>query len=628
MKLSIRTKILLAVLLLLLASLLTSLSLSVRLFNEDKRAYVFESQAALVAAMKSQIEAEWQAKIQWFNFVSANYFERGDAYFQGPNLKALVTQDEDVVYFRAKMTKGGKTSLLLEQTLAEKLNVLSSNSPEKQQWLADFKTKLGGIGDGAPDLFIFAAVPGQALIGVHAVFVADNDPNHRLYLSAMLAPRKQYDAFAQSAGFYPALLLSSGDMLIPPRVSDGDGFAPNPKIYESIRDEIQSIGAGEYVDKEQGKIIYAFAKVLDERLLLAMQVPSATAFRASAKLIEKNVYATIVILALGSMFGLFFSSRITAALGQLYQATLAYSRGDFTKSIVVKTKDEIGALANSFQIMAGEIVRLLALSAEKARMDRELETAQLVQKNFFPADDVTLSRGELSGYYSPASECGGDWWGYLESKDRLHLCIGDATGHGVPAALITSTVKSAFETLANVNADLSPTSILGALNKAVYSSGAREVKMSFFVAMVDLKSGLIQYANAAHNFPILCQQGSGLEKKSKDGLVVLKKRPDPHLGDDPHHTYQLHTEQMQPGDALFLYTDGLIECQNPSGEMYGKKRLLRLLMDAASNTAATTKQKIAKEAFDFFGHQTQADDVTYVLFKWHGNDGTALQPID
>jgi sigma-B regulation protein RsbU (phosphoserine phosphatase) len=198
----------------------------------------------------------------------------------------------------------------------------------------------------------------------------------------------------------------------------------------------------------------------------------------------------------------------------------------------------------------------------------------------------------------------------------------------VPAALITSTVKSAFETLANVNADLSPTSILGALNKAVYSSGAREVKMSFFVAMVDLKSGLIQYANAAHNFPILCQQGSGLEKKSKDGLVVLKKRPDPHLGDDPHHTYQLHTEQMQPGDALFLYTDGLIECQNPSGEMYGKKRLLRLLMDAASNTAATTKQKIAKEAFDFFGHQTQADDVTYVLFKWHGNDGTALQPID
>src|SRR5205823_2940179 len=116
---------------------------------------------------------------------------------------------------------------------------------------------------------------------------------------------------------------------------------------------------------------------------------------------------------------------------------------------------EVGGLAESFNYMAAEVSRLMSETAEKARMQSELATVKTVQETLFPASQSQFGPIRIKGHFEPASECGGDWWNYSRVEDKIFLWIGDATGHGAPAALITGAACSAAAVIEGLP-DMSP----------------------------------------------------------------------------------------------------------------------------------------------------------------------------
>jgi phosphoserine phosphatase RsbU/P len=256
-------------------------------------------------------------------------------------------------------------------------------------------------------------------------------------------------------------------------------------------------------------------------------------------------------------------------------------------------------------------------------MEKELETAQLVQDNFFPMNYMVIGDIEVAAYFKPASECGGDWWGSIELGNELVILIGDATGHGVPAALITAAAHSCTTTLAwlaqkQKNIVLSPTSIMENLNAAVYFAGRGKVKMTFFVAMINLSTGAVRYANAAHDMPLVYHEPpgpAGENRQSNDQFEALLGKPDFCLGQDIGNKFREHVFSLDAGDSLLFFTDGLLECKNPDQEEYGERRLLRCLRAGSCQSATEMRDQLLQNALDFYAGAPQDDDITVVVVK-------------
>src|SRR5690606_10878260 len=142
------------------------------------------------------------------------------------------------------------------------------------------------------------------------------------------------------------------------------------------------------------------------------------------------------------IIGVFASNTLTSAIRNLAEATSKVMDGDFSVRVEPKSGDEIGALAQSFNKMTEEVSRLMEKTAENARMEAELKTAHTVQATLFPQNEAHLGPIAIYGKSEPASECGGDWWHCSHIGNKVYGWIGDATGHGVPAALLTSAARA------------------------------------------------------------------------------------------------------------------------------------------------------------------------------------------
>ena len=198
--------------------------------------------------------------------------------------------------------------------------------------------------------------------------------------------------------------------------------------------------------------------------------------------------------------------------------------------------------------MAAEIKRLLSETAEKARMESELKTAQVVQSTLFPTGDLVHSDLEIRGFYQSASECGGDWWFYSEVGSKVYFWIGDATGHGVPAALVTSAAKSAAGILEKFP-DLPLDRVMELFNSAIYGTSHGTVMMTFFLGCFDRDSMQFEYCNASHDPPFLMRPQEGKKLKKKD-LTPLMEKIGKRLGETPDSQYEKVSIDLSPGDRI------------------------------------------------------------------------------
>src|ERR687889_1012454 len=240
---------------------------------------------------------------------------------------------------------------------------------------------------------------------------------------------------------------------------------------------------------------------------------------------------------------------------------------------------------------------------ERERIEQELRVARRIQQASLPEEVPTLAGWQISPYYRPAREVGGDFYDFhLLSEGRLGLVVGDATGKGVPAALVMSTTCGMLRLAAQSYS--SPGQMLQRVNEVLFPYIPPNTFFTCFYAVLDPESGLLRYANAGHDLPYLHHDGDAEE---------LRARGMP-LGLMPGMSYEGNEDSLEVGDSALLYTDGLVEAHDPEGEMFGFPRLQALVSEHGEEESL--EEALMEELYSFVGEGwEQEDDITLVTLR-------------
>ena len=342
------------------------------------------------------------------------------------------------------------------------------------------------------------------------------------------------------------------------------------------------------------------------------------------------IFAAIEALAI--WVGLKLTRSITSAVADLYEGTIHASRGDFGHRIRVKSKDQLAALANSFNSMTASIERLVEEQKEKQRLENELTIAQEVQAQLFPKEISQLASLEAHGYCRPARTVSGDYYDFLTlNSNKMILAVGDISGKGISAALMMATIHSAVRAYSiegipllrelqaigasaargmasasdRPGAEVSPAVLLGLLNHQLYESTPDAKYATLFLGIYDGATRRLTYANGGHLQPILISEDGTSRLLDCGGTVV---------GLLDNMDYPEATVQLRPGDLLVAYTDGVTEPENDYGE-FGEERLIQITRENRHLPLDRITALVTAAVDEWIGEKEQPDDITLVLVR-------------
>ncbi len=331
---------------------------------------------------------------------------------------------------------------------------------------------------------------------------------------------------------------------------------------------------------------------------------------ASSRAVLYTGAVGLLFTLIGTVLAILQGLSISRPIKQLAWRADQIARGDLGARVAITSSDEIGLLGENFNFMADQIEILLVQTAEKARIEQELEVAKAIQETLVPGPEL-VEKGALAfaGYYQPAAQTGGDWWTWHELGDgKVLLVVGDVTGHGVPSAMITAAAKAACDVARHVEGDaVTVTRLLEIMNFAIIESAQRRFVMTCFASIVDTRARTVTYANAGHNFPYLFRAGDG---KGEFGSLMIRGN---RLGDDRDSRYEAKTTDLVPGDVLVWYTDGIVECDNHIGEEYGERRFRASVRKHAALSASEMRDAIVADATNYFDQTPRKDDITMIV---------------
>jgi serine phosphatase RsbU (regulator of sigma subunit)/predicted ester cyclase len=241
---------------------------------------------------------------------------------------------------------------------------------------------------------------------------------------------------------------------------------------------------------------------------------------------------------------------------------------------------------------------------ERERVEEELRVARSIQQASLPKEVPALEGWQISPYYQPAREVGGDFYDFhLLPEGRLGLVVGDATGKGVPAALVMSTTCGMLRLAAQSHT--SPAEMLQGVNEVLFPNIPPNMFVTCFYAILEPNSGRLSYANAGHDLPYLHRNGYAEE---------LRARGMP-LGLMPGMRYEEKETILHSGEAALLYSDGLVEAHDPEGDMFGFPRLRTLIAERAEEQRPLG-EVLLEELYSFVGEGwEQEDDITLLTLR-------------
>ena len=255
------------------------------------------------------------------------------------------------------------------------------------------------------------------------------------------------------------------------------------------------------------------------------------------------------------------------------------------------------------------LVLLVLELADRVGLKRDLEIARDIQRMLLPEKPPTVPGLDIAFATKAANTVAGDYYdAFLRTNSddtRLLLIVADVAGKGIPAGLLMASVQTGFHTLA---ADPVPLVELAArLNRSMWlrSGGGRHL-ITAFVAELDTSTRSLTWVNAGHNPPILLRSGGALQHLEEGGLP---------LGAFPLSSYQSGCTELRSGDALYIYTDGVVEALDESGAEYGEDRLAKLVAAFGTIDAAASLSRILESVDRFAGATPQYDDITCLVLR-------------
>ncbi len=345
-----------------------------------------------------------------------------------------------------------------------------------------------------------------------------------------------------------------------------------------------------------------------------------------------GIIAILLALALGSWF---MARRLARPIGLMVRAARAVELGRQPEPSVAAslrntslTRDEYGELAGVFLDMAREVgareihlnalvearteelsIKNRALEEAQREIRNDLEMAHSVQAALVPADLPEDPRAGVAAYMTPALDVGGDFYDAFMTEDgRLAFAIADVSGKGVASALMMAVGRAVLRSAANQFTD--PSEAVASTNDQLCTMNPKELFITAFFGVIDLELGTLTYVNAGHDPPYMTGPNGAPEMIPHTGGIAL--------GVLPGLTYAETTIPLDEDASMFLYTDGITEAENETGQQYGRERLEQKLAALAGEDPGKVMNDILSELGDFRGDAKQFDDITCMALQFHG----------
>ena len=331
------------------------------------------------------------------------------------------------------------------------------------------------------------------------------------------------------------------------------------------------------------------------------------------------IEALIAILS-GVVWVVYMRRRIVVPVQQLSEAALnmvEHLEDGNSPELVVKHEDELRELADSFATMYREvgayIAKLETVTAEKERIGAELDVAAKIQSSMLPCIFPAFpDRNEFDIYATmdPAKEVGGDFYDFfMVDADHLAFVVADVSGKGVPAALFMVIGKTLIKDHTGLHDDLGE--VFTEVNNILCASNSEEMFITAFEGVLNLKTGELRYVNAGHEIPFLCRKGGVFEPfKVRAGFVLAGMQG---------IRYRAGSIQLEPGDKVFQYSDGIPEAINSEKAPYGMKRLESVLAKNSEKAPSELLPLVKADVDAFVGDADQFDDITMLCVEFKGN---------
>lgn len=344
-------------------------------------------------------------------------------------------------------------------------------------------------------------------------------------------------------------------------------------------------------------VVYNQREVLEP--LHRFELKTAAVSTATVLLMGLAVYAVI--------------SRLTRPLQQLSAATEHMARGELDVPLpTARGNDEVARLVQSFSSMNRDLKAYIAdlerATASRSRLEGELAAAREIQMSMLPGGgqaSLLQPRFELWARVQPARSVGGDLYTYYRSDGQLFIAVGDVSDKGVPAALFMARAISLIQQLAGTATP--PSEAMAALNDALERDNTNCMFVTLFLGVLDLGSGELHFSSAAHTPPSLLRA---------DTVSALRQESGPALGLLTQQDYPDNCVRLLPGDRVAIFTDGIDEAFNESGEMYGVERFNEQLRTSAGQPLTQAGEQTFQAVAAHAGAQPQSDDITLLLLQY------------
>lgn len=271
------------------------------------------------------------------------------------------------------------------------------------------------------------------------------------------------------------------------------------------------------------------------------------------------------------------------------------------------TEDHLKVLTTLSSVAAIRVenARLTEEQMERERLEREQQVASEIQQRFLPASAPHVEGYELQGISFPCYEIGGDYYDFIQREDgKMVVALGDVSGKGTAAALLMSSLHAAIHAQADTHDSIVAT--IEAVNKYLTESIPPNRFVTLFYAELEPERGRLTFLNAGHNPPLIVHAGGTMEQLASGGLP---------LGIMADAEFREGRTQLHPGDVLVIYSDGVSEAVNPTGEEFGPTRLYEVVARNLDASASGIRDRIESALTKFCQGTPAADDITLVIVK-------------
>jgi phosphoserine phosphatase RsbU/P len=386
-----------------------------------------------------------------------------------------------------------------------------------------------------------------------------------------------------------------------------------PVTWSSGKEWSPETGAGNGSDGEILFVELSTAKLVQN----VFQSESGNISKTILGVLQIVVGFFLVVEIISLIVGIVLTKSITSAVHNLDRGTGFVRRGDFSHRVVVKSDDQLGALAASFNQMTETVQTLVKERVQKERLERELEIAKEVQEQLFPRSAPHVGRLELTGVCLPARVVSGDYYDFLTlGPDKLGLALGDICGKGISAALLMANLQATLRSnVMNFSRHGAPdgagrnhtdiSSIVQVLNHQIYNYTSANKYASFFYAVYDDAGPSLTFCNAGHNPPLFFH-GDSVRRLTTGGTVI---------GIFPDAQFEQETIELSSGDLVFAYTDGILESINEYGEEFGEERMIAILQANRGRPVEELQRLLVQEVLAWAFEEERDDDMTLILAK-------------